>query len=294
VARAKVFLRAVLPPVVVSAAGRVRRHVSSEQPVWEHVPEGWARQRRDAHLGWDVGTVGDTHRAIWDRWLQVVSGSGALGVDFWMYLAAEMRGGAFESDLAMPHNLVMTYGYVLARTAQARPGISILDWGGGVGQYYPLTRALLPDVRIDYHCKDVPVLSAVGRELLPEVTFYDNDSCLDRRYDLVLAGGSLQYVEEWQDALRGLAGATQRYLLLTRMPTVAQSPSFVVLQRGQPYGFGTDVLEWFLNRDELLECAAGAGLRLVREFVMLDETPATGAPEQARYRGFLLEPAPGG
>jgi trans-aconitate methyltransferase len=79
----------------------------------------------------------------------------------------------------------------------------------------------------------VPVLSAVGRGLLPEVTFYDNDSCLDRRYDLVLAGGSLQYVEEWQDALRGLAGATQRYLLLTRMPTVAQNPSFVVLQRGR-------------------------------------------------------------
>jgi hypothetical protein len=63
-----------------------------------------------------------------------------------------------------------------------------------------------------------------------------------------------------------------------------------VVQRAQPYGFGTDVLEWFLNRDEILECTAGAGLRLVREFVMLDETPAAGVPEQARYRGFLFEP----
>jgi hypothetical protein len=44
-----------------------------------------------------------------------------------MYLAEEMRGGAFESDLGFAHNLVMTYGYVLARTAQARQGISILD-----------------------------------------------------------------------------------------------------------------------------------------------------------------------
>jgi hypothetical protein len=50
------------------------------------------------------------------------------------------------------------------------------------------------------------------------------------------------------------------------------------------------VLEWFLNRRELLECAEGAGLSLVREFMMLDSTPARGVPEQARYRGFLFEP----
>jgi putative methyltransferase (TIGR04325 family) len=140
----------------------------------------------------------------------------------------------------------------------------------------------------------VPVLTAVGRELLPEVTFYDDNSCLDRRYDLVLAAGSLHYVEDWRGALVGLAGATQRYLLFTRVPTIIHSQSFVALQWGQPFGFGTDLQQWFLNRHELLECAAGAGLRLVREFVMLDQTPAAGAPEQARYRGFFFEPAPGG
>lgn len=255
------------------------------------MPEGWARRELDPQVGWDAGTVGDAHRAIWNRWLQVVSGTGALGVDFWMYLRDAERGTEFEPNLAFAHNLVMTFGYVLARAAQDRQRISVLDWGGGIGQYYPLSRALLPEIGIDYHCKDVPVLSSAGRELLPEVTFYDDDSCLDRGYDLVLAGGSLQYVEDWQSALRGLAGATRRYLLLTRTPTVARNRSFVVLQRGQPFGFGTDALEWFLNRFELLECAAGAGLRLVREFVMLDETPAAGAPEQARYRGFLFEPA---
>jgi putative methyltransferase (TIGR04325 family) len=276
--------------VIVSAIRLVRRRLGGQQPTWEHVEEGWIRQL-DPAIGWDVSTVGDRHRAIWNRWLDVVSGTGALGVDFWMYLYAAERGAEFEADLAFAHNVVMTFGYVLARTASGRRRISLLDWGGGVGQYFPLARALLPEVEIDYHCKDVPALTAVGRELLPEVTFHDDDSCLDRRYDLVLVGASLQYIEHWQSALRRLGGATQRYLLLTRTPTVAQNPSFVVLQRGQPYGFGTDVLEWFLNRYELLECAAGADLRLVREFVMLDQTPAAGVPEQARYRGFLFEPA---
>jgi hypothetical protein len=70
---------------------------------------------------------------------------------------------------------------VLARTGHGRERISVLDWGGGVGQYFPLARALLPEVKIDYHCKDVPVLASVGRELLPEISFYDDDPCLDRR-----------------------------------------------------------------------------------------------------------------
>ena len=287
--RAKEFLRAVLPPVVVSAARHVR--LTSERPVWEYVPEGWARQREDPHLGWDAETVADAHRAIWKRWLNAVGGTGALGVDFWMYLHDAQIAAEFESSLPFAHNAVMTFGYVLARTAHARQSISVLDWGSGVGQYHPLARALLPEVEIEYHCRDVPVLTAVGRELLPEVAFYEDDSCFGRRYDLVFASSSLQYVEDWKTALQRLGGATRRYLLLTRTPTVARNPSFVVLQRGRPYGFGTDVLEWFLNRDELLECAAGAGLRLVREFVMLDSTPASGAPEQARYRGFLFEPA---
>lgn len=261
------------------------------QPEWEYVPEGWQRQRSDPGVGWHVGTVADAHRAVWSRWLDAVDGTGPLGVDFWRYMRESRRNGDFERNWGFAHNLVMTFGYVLARTAHAREAISVLDWGGGVGQYYPLAKALLPDVQIDYHCKDVPVLSAVGRELLPDVTFYDDDSCLDRRYDLVFASGSLQYVEDWRGALRGLGQAAQRHLLLMRTSTIDHNPSFVVVQRAQSYGFGTDVLEWFLNRNELLDCASSAGVRLVRELVMLDKTPAAGVPEQARYRGFLFESA---
>jgi hypothetical protein len=71
---------------------------------------------------------------------------------------------------------------------------------------------------------------------------------------------------------------------------VFDHPSFVVLQRAESYGLGTEFLGWFVNRDELLECATQAGLSLDREFVMMDYTPAEGAPEQATYRGFLFRP----
>jgi hypothetical protein len=81
-AQAKAFLRAVLPPVIVSAILRLRRRLRTPQPTWEYVPEAWVRQQLDPHIGWNVASVDDRHRAIWDRWLPVASGTGALGIDF--------------------------------------------------------------------------------------------------------------------------------------------------------------------------------------------------------------------
>jgi hypothetical protein len=98
-------------------------------------------------------------------------------------------------------------------------------------------------------------------------------------------------VEGWQNALQRLAGATERICFLRERPRSRKTNRSSCSSEDSRTAFGTDVLEWFLNRSELLECAAGAGLKLVREFVMQDQTPAAAAPEQARYRGFLFEPA---
>ena len=81
-----------------------------------------------------VATVGAKHRAICNRWLGVLSGTGALGVDFWMYLRDAELGTGFDTNLAFAHNAVMTFGYLLARTAHHQKRMSVLDWGGGVGQ----------------------------------------------------------------------------------------------------------------------------------------------------------------
>ena len=140
------------------------------RPEWEHVPEGWAR-RVD---GWDVPEVEAAYRRRWPEFLAAVLGTGTLGI------AHEVpEGRAVVTHDPGWHNVVMTFGYVAARAAHDGT-LSILDWGGGPGHYFVLARALLPDVQLDYHSRDLPRLAALGRELLPDATFHDDDRCLER------------------------------------------------------------------------------------------------------------------
>ena len=190
-------------------------------------------------------------------------------------------------------NQILAFAYALALASRTTDSLTVLDWGGGLGYFYFLSRALLPrEVGIEYHCKEVPTLCSYGREALPEIHFHSDDSCLDGTYDFVLASSSLQYSEDWAHVLKGLAGAARRYLFLTRVPVVFTHPSFVVLQRTHAHAFQTEYLSWVLNRGELVERAEDNGLELVREFLLGDKPPVVGAPEQDETRGFLFRSAP--
>jgi putative methyltransferase (TIGR04325 family) len=252
-------------------------------PHWEYVREGFARPAK----GWNVAAISDAYREKWPSYLAALDGTKPLGVYHEMPRGQDV---GWEDHAA--HNMLVSYAYVLALAAGGRDRISLLDWGGGIGHYLPLSRAILPGVEIDYHCKDVTVLAEHGRELFPEASFYDDDSCLERRYDLVLASGALQYAPDWQATLRGLSAATAGLLYVTRAPVAMEAESFVVLQRAYDYGYDTEYLGWVLNREELLSVAGEAGMELRREFLLSVWLSAEGAPEAPiAHRGFLFAPA---
>jgi putative methyltransferase (TIGR04325 family) len=249
-------------------------------PEWEYVPEGWQR----AASGWDVEAIAAAYRAKWPAFLAAVEGPGPLGVNHEVPAGTPVP----RDDVSM-QQAVLAFGYALALAEGGRGRVSLLDWGGGPGHYAVLARALLPGVEVEYHSRDLPVLAALGRELLPGDSFHDDDACLDRTYDLVLSSSSLQYAPDWRGALERLARATGRYALVTRLPVARRVPSFVVLQRAHAYGYETDYLGWAINVDELLETARGAGLELVRELLVPAWFTAEGAPETPTgHAGFLF------
>jgi putative methyltransferase (TIGR04325 family) len=265
-------------PVVATAPPAVEP--APALPHWEYVPEGFTRQAK----GWNVQAISDAYREKWPSYLAAIEGTKPLGVN---HEVPSGQSVGFEDHGA--HNMLVSYAYVLALAARTRDRISLLDWGGGVGHYLALSRALVPDVEIDYHCRDVPVLAQHGRELFPDASFYDDDSCLQRRYDLVLASASLQYAPDWKATLAGLTGATDGLLYVARAPVALRSASFVVLQRAYDYGYDTEYLGWVFNREELVATAQDAGGRLVREFLLSAWLSAAGAPEAPiGHRGFLF------
>jgi putative methyltransferase (TIGR04325 family) len=249
-------------------------------PEWEYVPEGWAR----AAGGWDVDAIARVYRAKWPSFLLAVAGPGPLGVNHEIEL-----GTPVPRDDRNAQQTVLAFGYALERATHGKASASMLDWGGGPGHYAVLGRAVAPEVELEYHSRDLPALTALGRELLPTDSFHDDDACFERHYDLVVASSSLQYAEDWQATVGRLAAVTDGYLYVARVPVAFQSPSFVVLQRAYAYGYETEYLGWVLNRDDLIESARRSGLELVREFLLPNEFSAIGAPESPiEHRGFLF------
>jgi putative methyltransferase (TIGR04325 family) len=182
----------------------------------------------------------------------------------------------------------MTFGYVLVLAAREKSTISLLDWGSGIGHYALFARALLPEVRIDYHGMDFPALCEEGRRVLPEATFLDTGDELDGSYDLVVASGALQYADRWSSTLGDLLRAAGSFIYIVTT-VVRHAPSFVVVQRPYKYGYDTDLTQWMLNRDELVSVAEEHGFTLRREFLNEEMAPIEGAPERGATVGFLFE-----
>jgi len=123
---------------------------------------------------------------------------------------------------------------------------------------------------------------------MPSVIFYEDEKCFDRKYDLVIASGSLQYLEDWQSVCERLASVSGSYLYITRFPMIQNIPSFVFVQRPYSLGHNTEFLGWAFNRKDFLSFINKLGLRVLREFMTMEGFQVVGVSEQVEYRGFLL------
>jgi hypothetical protein len=103
-----------------------------------------------------------------------------------------------------------------------------------------------------------------------------------------MASGSLQYSEDWKNVVAKLAQACIGHLYITRMPVVRNSLSFTALQRPYCFGYNSEWITWFLQRDELVNCVEARNFQLLREFFIEPGPSVCGAPEQSNFQGFLF------
>jgi putative methyltransferase (TIGR04325 family) len=263
-----------LPPFAVDL---IRQFLAE----FEYLPAGWSASSSRVK-GWNDPSVRDAQEQHWPVLAGNLEGPGPLGVSHFPWILSR--------EDPPSHNAMMSFGYVLARVARKKDNLSMLDWGGGAGHYYLYSRALLPEVELEYHCHDVPLLCELGRKLLPEIQFHEDPAALlNRRFDLVISSSSLHYFEDWREMTRRLANTAGEFLYVARLQTVSLAASFVVVQRPYRQGYHTDYLSWFLNRQDFVTCVEESGLHLVREFIFLEDWPVRGAPEKGVSRGFLFQ-----
>lgn len=273
-AGARGIARLLLPPIVV----RIASQVGGAE--WEYVADRWPENDRRS-LGWDHSSVLRSMLGNWEPYKRAVDGTEPLAFSPWFTDLPDFKA----------HNVLMTYGYVLARAAHRKTQLSVLDWGGALGHYAAVGKAILPEVAFNFTVNERADLCAAGHMLLPDVSFTSSDDCFCRRYDLVMANNSLQYAANWQAIARQLADAAESWLFIMSVPVVRKARSFVVVQRPQRHGLEADYISWVFNYDELLRQVTGSGFVLQREFLAFgtDRQYYRNAPEASQVSGFLFQ-----
>lgn len=271
------------PPIFSKGGDRLVRFVScqfSDHHVYR--PRAWEDHAAGKDpVGWNAEGMVEAERSRWEAFLRNASGAGPLGFSH-EYEDPEVR------DSVYFHNVHMTFGYTLALAAWRHDRISVLDHGGSLGHYALIAKALLPDLGLDYHVKEVPRMAAMGRKLNPGVTWHEDDTCLARAYDLIVSNGSLDYIRDWKGCLAGFGRSARGYVMITRVKTIPTAPTCSALHC-TPYG---NIPHWLINERELLETASAAGLVPIRELVVGDHVPTRGAPDRCVLKGWLFKKDP--
>jgi len=149
---------------------------------------------------------------------------------------------------------------------------SVFDWGGHIGvSYYSYAKYLDFPAPLTWCVGDVPQIVKAGAELARErgisALSFTSDIADADGFDLLLANGSLQFVETpFSDSLRALK-RPPRHLLINKLPLYAGA-TFVTLENTihsyNPYRVG--------NRSEFVESIAAQGYALVDEWQTPDIT----------------------
>ena len=182
-------------------------------------------------------------------------------------LAESVADSEIISANAKSHDYILPT--VVAMTGRDRGRLKVLDFGGGLASSYLLVRASLPDSdKLEFHVVESGAVCAKGREVFPKdmKLFFHVDLPSNEHFDVIHAGRSFQYVDDWRGLLRSFAELTPRYLILAGALAGDIEP-FVSLQNY--YGYKIRVR--FLNLEELIREAELVGFHLISKSLHLSK-----------------------
>lgn len=144
---------------------------------------------------------------------------------------------------------------VLANRTGTAP-LRVLDFGGGLGPtYFALMEHLGQTARIDFHVVENAAVCRRTREVLPSdsrLTFRETLPAADEHFDIVHAGSSIQYVDDWRGLLGRLRAFGSGAMIFADLPAGKIPATTATLQ----HYYGSRIPCWLFRLDEF--CAAAA------------------------------------
>lgn len=205
------------------------RRLNSPQVEFTNFADAWKAAGRDRHAGHDTDSI-DMHREMMHT-----------------LRASDPKVIKILNDLA------------------GRGSLSVIDFGGNVGNIYYAYRSSLPqNLDLRWVVIDLPAVVAAGKKLaaesaITELHFEDSLANLSGQFDVLLASGSLHYWEgsiaSWLDAFP----PRPKHVIVNRSPVHPSRPTFVTVQQRPTFAVPCMVR----NRDELIADFAALGYELV-------------------------------
>jgi putative methyltransferase (TIGR04325 family) len=262
------MLQSLTPPFLWTIGKNLKRRWFRSVDHYWYAPDAWSTPLPD-----DARREDDSSANLHDRRMECEA------------LIAQVRAGKpVITDCGVGMKRI-AFGYVLAFIARNHRAISILDYGGGLGEDYWVGRALAPDLALDYHCEELRAVAEAGRALNPDVKWHTDNASFQHQYDLVMFSSSLQYLPDWKGTLRLAAAAARRHLFISDTPIVRAVATYAAIERSASV---TNV-HWLLNRNEVVETLADAGFIAVQEMAMGNYPYVADAPEQPTCAALLFE-----
>ena len=139
--------------------------------------------------------------------------------------------------------------------------VNILDFGGGLGIGYMTLSECLPVElkRVSYTIVEVPEVTKIGTDLHDgRSVIYTQNIPIGRKFDLVHAASSFQYIENWKNLIRKFSNLNPEFILLSDV-FAGSIKTYVTLQNY----YESKIPHWFLDLTELLDTFDRFGFRLI-------------------------------
>jgi putative methyltransferase (TIGR04325 family) len=236
---------------------------------------------------------------VFDGFSAATSDQAVFEENVWLEKSSERAGRAAEEHArhaTLSHNAV-THEYILPAVAGsvARSGqtLRILDFGGGMAlTYFAVVDALPREQPLVFHIVESAPLCRRARELGLDderLRFHDEFPVLQGGADIVHAGSSIQYVEDWRGLLKRLCSYQPSHIVLADVPAGDLPRSFV---SGQ-YFYGKRIAHWFFRMEELVAAVECHGYRLTYQAPYIGSylgerrpLPMDGLPQTHQLRNF--------